>query len=127
MANLVTHVVIGGIDITPYIVDGTYDINSEDSYESWNDGNMVEHRVIVTQKVIGSFDIVCCWKTIMPNEFAELINRLDNNGVLTIGLFVPTKSSFKAVSCYYNITSKEHNLDAHGNPIDIFTISLKER
>ena len=47
------HLLINGVDYTPYIVDGSYAIDSEDVYESWDDGNRVEHRIVVTQKVVG--------------------------------------------------------------------------
>ena len=52
-----THLVINGVDYTPHIVDDSYDINSNDVYESWEDGNKVEHRIPVTKKKSLSFHL----------------------------------------------------------------------
>ena len=46
-------IMVGTTEITDYIVDGTYEMDAEDTYESWKDGNARQHRVIITSKVSG--------------------------------------------------------------------------
>lgn len=123
------HFTVANTDLTKYIVDGTYKINPQDSYESWEDGNMLEHRVIVTQKIEGSFDIGCSNRSggITLAHFLELWNSAVDNGVVTLGLYVPALDQFKALNCYYKITSKDHILSGDGNFIDVLTVSIKER
>ena len=123
------HFTVANTDLTKYIVSGTYKINSKDSYESWEDGNMLEHRVIIAQKVEGSFDIGCSNRTggLTLAHFLELWNSAVDNGVVTLGLYVPSLNQFKALNCYYTITTKDHILSGDGDFIDVLTISIKER
>ena len=51
-------VIIGNVDITPHINPRTYKMNAEKTYESWQDGNFVEHRVYTRQRIKGSFEVV---------------------------------------------------------------------
>lgn len=122
-------VVVGGQDITKYIVKDTYKMDSEDSYETWNDGNMVEHRVIITDKVSGSFDICLQTKTgeLSFDDFLTLWNSQVSNGVVTIGVYVTNKNTFEALSAYYSFASKQHIKKGDGGIIDVLTVSIKER
>ena len=123
------HLTVANQNFTPYIIDGTYDIQTEDQYEKWDDANMVEHRVIVTSKVKGSFQIVCSNRTnsITLADFLLTWSSAVNNGVVTLGLYVPSRNSFEALDCYYEIKSADHILSADGDFIDVLTIELKER
>ncbi len=122
-----THVVINNTDMTPYVVDGSYKIRTEDAYESWNDGNMVEHRVVVSTKVTGSFDIGCSEQSITLSDLLDAISAATDNKVLTIGLYVPTLNQFKALHVYYELENTEHIRRADGSFIDVITITIKER
>lgn len=126
---MLTHLVVNNTNLTPYIVDGTYSINSADTYESWKDGNMVEHRVIITHKISGSFEIACSNRAngITLSDFLDLWNGIVDNGVAQIGVWVPNKGSFEAIDCYYEITNKEHILSGDGEFIDVLTVNVKER
>lgn len=121
------HLVVDSNDLTDYIVDGSYDVNTEDAYESWQDGNMVEHRVIVGQKVVGSFSILCSDKTITLADFLTYWNNAVDNGVVTIGLYVPSLNSFEALNCYYEITNAEHIKRVDDSFIDVMKVIVKER
>lgn len=123
------HIVVGSTDLTPYIVDGSYAINSEDSYESWNDGNMNEHRIIICQKIRGSFDVLCAENQggIALSTFLNIWNNAQNNGLITLGVYVPSINRFIACDCYYDIKSKEHIITANGDIIDTLTITIKEK
>lgn len=120
-------VVVASTDITNHIVSGSYKINASDQYESWNDGNGVEHRVIVRSKISGSFDFVCCDKTITLSSFLSLWNSAVNNGVVTLGCTVLNTGQFEAVNAYYKITNKEHIKKGDGQTVDVLTIEIQER
>lgn len=122
-----THITVNSVDMTPYVVDGSYDVVSNDSYESWKDGNFVEHRVIVTSKVEGSFEIVCSDKTITLSDFLTAWNAAVSNGVVTIGLYVPTLNSFQALECYYEIENPDHIKKMDDTFVDVLKIKVKER
>ena len=120
-------VVVGNTDITNYIVSGTYAVNSSDQYESWKDGNGVEHRIVVRTKVTGSFDIVCSTKSITLAAFLALWNSAVTNKVVTLGCTVLNTNSFEALEAYYEITNKEHIKKGDGGIIDVMTVKIQER
>lgn len=120
-------VVVGGIDISNYIVDGSYSINASDQYESWMDGNGVEHRIIIRSKISGSFDIGCCDKTITLSDFLAAWNSAVNNGVVTMGCTVLNTGTFEAIQAYYEITGKDHIKKGDGKIIDVMSVKIQER
>lgn len=125
---LTLQVVIGTTDITEYVVEGTYKMDGKDTYQSWLDGNMVEHRIIVNSKVEGSFDVVLSNKNNMPlDDFYEIFANAENLGVVNALVYVTNKGIKKAISAYYELTSKEHRLLADGSFLDVVTVGIKER
>lgn len=122
-----THLTVGLSDMTGYIVVDSYDVKSVDAYESWKDGNKREHRVIVSSKVEGTFKILCSDKTITLSNFLTVWNENVNNGVVTIGLYIPTRNSFEALECYYEIEDAEHIKQTDDTFVDVLKIKVKER
>lgn len=122
-----THLTVNGTDMTDYIVDGSYNVKTVDAYESWKDGYLVEHRVIVSSKVEGEFSILCSDKTISLADFLTAWNAAVSNGVATIGLYIPTSNSFEAIECYFEINNPEHIKRTDDTFVDVLTITVKER
>lgn len=124
-----THVVVNNTDITPYIVDGSYKINAEDSSESWEDGNKVEHRIVVKEKVKGSFEVVCSNRTgsITLANFLSTWNGAVSNKVVTLGCRVLNTGAFEAINAYFKIENTLHDLAADGSFIDKLKITITER
>lgn len=122
-------VIIDNTEITNYIIEGSYNMNTDDKFESWEDGNMVEHRVIVKKKVSGDFEVVCSNRanSITVSDFLALWNAADNNGVVTIGVDVLNEGTFKAINAYYSIQNKSHNRAGDGSTVDVFTVKITER
>ena len=127
-----SHVIVNGstqTDITPYIVAGSYDINIDSKYASWNDGNMVEHRITTAEKVTGSFNIACSDKrnSILLSEFLNIWNSAVTNHVINLDVYVPSLNIQKTIDAYFKISNADHVLSADGNFIDVFKIEIKER
>jgi hypothetical protein len=120
-------IMIGTTPITDLIVDGTYKMDAKDQYESWKDGNYREHRVIVTSKVEGSFDVVLPSDGTSLADFMEIIRDNEVNGVITALVDVTNRGSAEAISAYYELDNKEHNITASGRVVDVVTVKLKER
>ena len=119
-------IMIGTTPITDLIVDGTYKMDAKDQYESWKDGNYREHRVIVTSKVEGSFDVVLPSDGTSLEDFMDIIRDSEVNGVITALVDVTNRGSVKAISAYYELDNKEHNITASGRVVDVVTVKLKE-
>lgn len=122
-------VVVNNADITNYIVEGSYKMDSSDASESWKDGNMVEHRVIVATKINGQFQVACSNRanSITLNDFLALWNGAVNNGVVTLGVYVLNKGTFEAIEAYYEIENVKHDRAGDGSFIDVLEIKIKER
>lgn len=120
-------IVVGSTNIAGYIVDGSYDMDSTDKYESWQDGNYVEHRIIVTSKVTGSFKVVCSNETIDLDDFRAIFDNAADNGVVNMSVWVTNQGVTKAISAYYNMKSAEHIIRADGTYIDVITVEITER
>ena len=120
--------IIGSTDITNLIVDGSYKMDLEPSYQSWEDGNYVEHRIYARQKIRGEFEVALGSKagTTLP-QFMTILNNATNNHVMTGAFFVTNKGSVEAVNAYVTLTNKEHILTADGSFIDVVSVEITER
>ena len=120
-------ILVGTTDITDYIVDGTYEMDAEDTFESWRDGNYVVHRIIVTSKVKGSFNVVCSHETIDLEDFRELFDDVADTGKVTMTVYVTNTGKTEVISAYYAMTNADHIIRADGTYIDVVTVEITER
>lgn len=120
---------VNNTDITNYIIKDTYEVNSEPIYTAWEDGNSVEHRVYIRDKVKGSFEAVVFGST--PRTalvaFLNILKGGTTNNVLTIGLYVKNEGTFQALNCYYTVESTQHAVTDDGRYVDKVKISIEER
>lgn len=122
-----THLVIGETDYTNYIVPDSYDIHTESVYESWKDGNMLEHRIIIASKAKGKFKIRCSEDTLPLSDFISAWNSEVENGVVTLGLYVINTDTFEALECYYDIKPAQHIKSTGGKLYDVLEINITQR
>lgn len=122
-------VVVNNTDITNYIVEGSYKMDSSDTYESWKDGNMREHRIIVSQKIKGEFQVVCSNRanSITLADFLALWDSAVVNGIVTIGVYVLDTDTFEAIEAYYEMENVKHDRAGDGSFIDVLEITITER
>lgn len=120
-------IMIGMTDITALIVDGSYKMDAKDVYESWQDGNYVEHRIIVTSKVEGEFDVVLPSTGTSLADFMDIIAAAEDNGVISALVDVTNKGATKVINAYYTLSNKTHAITASDNVVDVVTVHLKER
>jgi hypothetical protein len=122
-------VVVNNTDITNYIIEGSYQMDSNDIYESWKDGNMREHRIIVAHKVSGKFQVVCSNRnnSITLHDFLTLWNGAVDNGVVTLGVYILDTDSTEMIEAYYDIENVKHDRAGDGSFIDVLEIKITER
>lgn len=122
-------VVVNNTDITNYIIEGSYQMDSNDIYESWKDGNMREHRIIVAHKVNGKFQVVCSNRnnSITLHDFLTLWNGAVDNGVVTLGVYILDTDSTEMIEAYYDIENVKHDRAGDGSFIDVLEIKITER
>ena len=95
-------VTINGIDITKYITTASYEVNSENIYEEWQDADYVTHREIIREKVSGEFELK------FPSdgghayaEFIELLKQNTASGKIPITVFVNNRNEYRTFNAYY--------------------------
>lgn len=116
-------------DLTNYIIEGTYKMDSSDVYESWKDGYKIEHRIIVGKKINGSFQIVCSNRanSITLHDFLQAWNYGVTNGVISLGVYVNNTDTFEAIEAYYTMENIKHDRAGDGSFIDVLEIKITER
>lgn len=124
-----THLIINGVDYTPFIVDGSYKINTTNKEESWQDGNMVTHKVVVSTKVTGSVQILCSEEGNWPrvDKYIKDLDEATDNFVLTCLVYVPSLDVTKVIDCYYSNDNVNHIKNVSGKFTDIFELKISER
>ena len=119
--------VIGNTDITNLIVDGSYKMDNETQYESWKDGNYVEHRSGRRTKLKGTFDVCLSPKTgTTLSQFHSLVENATGSAGTIIGAFYCTNTgAVKAVNAFVHLESSEHILTTNGW-IDVVSVEVQE-
>lgn len=117
--------VVNGNDITKYIDKDTFQVNSSDVYESWQNANFVEKRIFVRKRVEGQFEIRC-GKGLTLANFISNWNSAVTNGIVTIGVWVQNDNSFQAIQAFYSFEGQEHVELDNGAFYDRLVIKIKE-
>ena len=119
---------VNGVDITPYINSKSYEMNEESQFESWMDGNYVEHRIYTRPRVHGTFDVILFGLNDMDTEaFLTNWNAAVNNHVLTAQVFVQNTNIFKTVNAFFTFNGTFHREMINGNYCDKLTVEIQER
>lgn len=116
-------VLIGSTDLTKKIEDNSYDVEVEDSFIEWEDGNKRKHRVYVKSRAKGTFNVICDARLGMNStEFFDLIRENTENNILMITCWINNKAEYRTLNAYAKITTKKHT-----DTTDIFQVELEER
>lgn len=81
------------MNVTPFIIADTYNVNEESQYEEWKDANGKRHKDEICRKVLGSFEMK------LPSEqmYTRLIEHIKQNdkGAMEIDMqvFVNNKNA----------------------------------
>ncbi len=123
------HLVVANHDLTNYIVDGSYKIDTNDSYESWRDGNFREHRIVVASKVKGTVEVLCSEheNTISLSDLLSYFESATVNKVVTLGVYVPNANQLEQIECYVSFKSSKHIKEPDGSFVDVIKIEIQER
>lgn len=121
------YAVVNGTDISQYINEQTYTMKREREFESWYDGNFVEHRNYTRSKVKGSFEVALWGKNGMTlDAFLTLWNAAVANDKVTILLFVQNSGTMEAVEAFFDFSPVLHRNLMNGGSLDRLTIDIVE-
>lgn len=121
-------VIVNGTDITQHIDWESYSLEPEELYESWRDGNYVEHRVYTRSHMVGSFRVWLCGINGMDlDAFLTLWKAATVNHITTLAVYDNTTNSMKAINAYCEIKPDDHKQMMNGKFWDVLTIEVTER
>lgn len=120
--------IVNGVDLTDYINPSTYSVNALDQYESWMDGNLVEHRIYGRSRVAGTFDVFLYGKDGMDTDtFLSNWRQAVDNHILTATVFVQNLGYAKTINAFYTFEGTFHREMINGNYCDKLTVTIQER
>lgn len=90
---------IGSTDLTAYADIQNYDVNKVDVYQSWTDGNWIDHREIVRTRIQGTVTL-------------GFKKTSDWNAFLTLLQSQRDEAGFFPVTAYVNNTGTTEEIDA---------------
>ena len=123
-----TLVVIDNTDITPWIVPDSYKLQPTEAYESWQDGNYVEHRICTRTRMTGTFNVWTAEVRGMDTDaLMAHIKAATHNNVVTMGVFDNVENRMRAIEAYLNITPDKHKDLANDKFYDVFKIEVYEK
>ena len=119
---------INGFDLTPYINPKTYRMNAEDVYESWQDGNYIEHRIHTRTRIKGSFDVALYGQNGMTTtNFLNSWNEGVNNHVATMLVYVQNLGYNESIEAFFTFKGTFHRQMINNQYCDKLTIEIVER
>lgn len=117
---------IGNTDITPFVQESTYDVNSYDDYEEWKDGNRHIHREQMRTYVEGSFDLVFVKQNDLK-RFLDLVDENTTNDLLNVTLYVQNINKNKTCKVFKKLVGTSDRKINDTYCYKRFTLSLIER
>lgn len=118
---------LGDTDITNYINESSYKVNSEPVYNEWTDANYRKHRDEVRRRVTGSFDLAFVNDT-QYNSFLTLLNNNKTGNVVSIKLYVGSDiNALVDCYCYYKMVTNKRRQANSDYIVTIVTMDLEER
>ena len=91
---------IGNYDCTPMILEGGYQMQRDDIYHEWEDGNGKRHRVPYTTRCTGTVDL----KPKTAEQYEKLVEALKTHkgpgGLYKITAFINNLNEFELFNGY---------------------------
>lgn len=95
---------IGNTDITKYVQESTYKLNSVDKYVSWEDALFRQHKRKVRSQIIGSFELVF----VTESDFADFVSLIHDNSAsntLIMTVYVSNTGETVTKHFFYKLSS----------------------
>lgn len=113
---------IGEKDITRNIIYESYEVDSQDVAEEWEDANYFKHVDVIRTKVAGTFKVMCSKALGMTTrQFIDLINENKTDGTIYAIVYVNNTARLEAINAICKVETGKHLYNA-----DVFSVSLEE-
>lgn len=99
-----TLIQIGSTDLTAYADIQNFNINREDVYESWTDGNWIDHREIVRTRIRGAFQLGFRTSASWTAFLALMSSEQNAAGFFPVTVYVQNTGSTETIDAFLDIT-----------------------
>lgn len=100
MANNMIFLQIGSTDLSPAADIQSYEMNSQDVYETWTDANWLDHRVIVRQRISGKVKLGYSSAAAFTALQTLLAAARQADGSYTVTAYVQNTGAMATFDCY---------------------------
>ena len=119
--------VINEIDVTRFINESSYIMNSTPVYEEWTDANYKTHRSEYRRRVKGSFDL--CFITLEQyDDFIALLKSALNKNLLTATFYVGGDvNNYQELNVYYTLENVKTASISSKNVFNKVKMTIEEK
>ena len=119
---------MGGLDLSPFIIQGQYQINKVDQYNEWIDAGGNTHRSIYKRRCEGSIKV----KFVRVGDYETFIQAYksarDVNGLVYCDMFVNnTNEMVSNVRAFLDFEPTKNRNGSNRDIYDEFVIEVTER
>lgn len=118
---------VSNTDFSDHVVAGTYAVNNEPVFTSYEDANGVEHRQKIRDRVVGTFDMI--FKTLEDfNDFIECVKEytLPSSCAVPILVQVNNTAELKLVNAFIDFSPTRNRNDMWQDYMERFQVKIKE-
>lgn len=126
-------VIIGNTDLSQYVQEKSYKVDSVDDYSEWKDAGKHLHRMGYVSKVQGSFELVFLDGYNGHDGYGDFLNLIASNSQdkrLTIKVTVGNlNNQLKEIECYYDLKTNSMRWTKNGSNVVVKRIlmTIEER
>lgn len=118
-------VTVNTFDLTPYIISPSYEMNREDVFREWVDGNGVTHRSVYRTRIVGQFDVKF-WDRSQYAVFLGALSAVKTGGYYPMTVYVNNTETTASANMFLEfspvLTAKYSNPE-----YETFRIAMEER
>lgn len=118
---------IGSTDFTAYTDIQNCNINAEDVYDTWTDGNWITHRVIVRQRISGTVKIGFKSTADLASFLSVLSSERNSNGYYPVTAYVNNMNGSSTFNAYLDLVGEAKWDLVNGRQWLVQTVSVTGR
>jgi hypothetical protein len=121
-------VIIGDTDVTKYVQEKSYKVDSVDDYNEWKDAGKHLHRGGYVSRVQGSFELVFIDGYEGEDAFGDFLALIAENSTdkrLTMSVTVGNlNNELKQIVCYYDLQTNSMRWTKNGSNVVVKRILM---
>lgn len=118
---------ISSTDLTAYEDIQNHDVNREDIYDTWVDGNWITHRVIARTRISGTVKLGFRSATDFSTFMTLLGSAKDAEGYYPISVYCNNTGTTETVNAFLDVSGADKWDAANSRQWQVVTIAISQR